>query len=240
MTLVEETNAYVPSNCVVAAGGDAVCASAATTNPNNPTIHNHPMCFCMYLLPTFGGIYFSRLGTRFGTGRIIAQVIVIPAEAGIQGNRCGLAGLDSRFRGNDESSAQPLSLILPGCFLPDEIVAARVAELADASGAGGLNRSADAQIDGLVRPATGPNRSHCQLALRPDRSSDPVACGGGVVRLPVQNVQRTRSPVRTWPRLPFPRRVGCIYQRGGNRPICTVERRSGHRRRRRLRICGSE
>jgi hypothetical protein len=39
------------------------------------------MCFCMYLLPTFGGIYFSRLGTRFGTGRIIAQVIVIPAEA---------------------------------------------------------------------------------------------------------------------------------------------------------------
>jgi hypothetical protein len=28
--------------------------------------------------------------------------IVAPAKAGVQGNRCGLAALGSRFRGNDE------------------------------------------------------------------------------------------------------------------------------------------
>src|SRR5260370_21115030 len=131
-------------------------------------------------------------------------------------------------------------MVLLTLFLPNEIITARVTELADACGAGPVYGAADAQIDGLVRPAAGPNRSHSQLALRPDRSSDPVACGGGVVRQPVQNVQRTRSPVRTWPSLPFPRRVGCIYQRGGKPPRCTVEFLSRPPKRRRLRICGSE
>jgi hypothetical protein len=30
------------------------------------------------------------------------QGIVIPAKAGVQGNRSGLGTLDSRFRGNDD------------------------------------------------------------------------------------------------------------------------------------------
>jgi hypothetical protein len=32
----------------------------------------------------------------------ITEDIVTPAEAGVQGNRCGLPFLDSRFRGNDD------------------------------------------------------------------------------------------------------------------------------------------
>jgi len=30
------------------------------------------------------------------------MLLVAPANAGVQGNRCGPAALDSRFRGNDE------------------------------------------------------------------------------------------------------------------------------------------
>jgi hypothetical protein len=32
-------------------------------------------------------------------------LLVAPAKAGAQGNRCGSEALDSRFRGNDERSA---------------------------------------------------------------------------------------------------------------------------------------
>src|SRR5438477_10835958 len=131
---------------MVAVGNGAVCAFAVATKPKKPMVHNNPpICFCMCCFPHFGGVHFSCLGARFGTARIIAQFIVIPAEAGIQGNRCGLPGLDSRFRGNDEGSVEPLSLNLPGCFLPHEIIAARVTELADACGPGPVYGAADAE-----------------------------------------------------------------------------------------------
>jgi hypothetical protein len=48
-TVVADTNAYVPSNCVLAAGGDAVCASAAASRPKNPMVHNHMISFRMCL-----------------------------------------------------------------------------------------------------------------------------------------------------------------------------------------------
>jgi hypothetical protein len=45
---------------------------------------------------------------------------------------------------NDESSGTGTSTFSPGSLLPDEIVAARVAELADAGGAGAVYGAVDA------------------------------------------------------------------------------------------------
>lgn len=44
-TLVPETNAYMPSNCVVAVGGDGDCAAATAEKPQIPPIHSQPTLF---------------------------------------------------------------------------------------------------------------------------------------------------------------------------------------------------
>jgi hypothetical protein len=48
---VEETNAYVPSNCVLAVGDDGACAPAAETKPKNPRSDSHPVPFGMTYPP---------------------------------------------------------------------------------------------------------------------------------------------------------------------------------------------
>ena len=87
--------------------------------------------------------------------------------------------------------------LLPRRFLPDEIITARMTELADASGAGSVYGAAGAQIDGLVSPATGCHRLQRELALRADRPSDANSCGAGVPRLPGLDVEGPRPPSRT-------------------------------------------
>jgi hypothetical protein len=82
----------------------AVAEIADARRPNLPGLH----------LDTTG---LSAAGTRFagacwswgslalglrGRPEMTQQGIVIPAKAGVQGNRSGLGTLDSRFRGNDD------------------------------------------------------------------------------------------------------------------------------------------
>src|SRR5438445_6412629 len=79
--------------------------------------------------------------------------------------------------------------LLPACLLPDEIVTARMAELADTCRAVALYAAADAQVDRLGAPTAGRFRSHRQLALGPDGSSELVASGGGIPCPAVRDVE---------------------------------------------------
>jgi hypothetical protein len=89
LKLVEETNVYLPSNWVLAVGGDGVCAFVAASEMKNPAIHNQPTSFCICLLP-------------LRAVHLPPSVYSHPRKAGVQslplawtgGNRCGLAGLE--------------------------------------------------------------------------------------------------------------------------------------------------
>ena len=60
-------------------------------------------------------------------------------------------------------------------FLPNEIIITRITGLACMYRAGAVYRAAEGYHDWLG--LAGPGCSHRQLALRPDRSSERVACG---------------------------------------------------------------
>src|SRR5262249_32494077 len=121
-------------------------------------------------------------------------------------------------RGEAVSSPAPML----GRFLPDEIITARMAELADACGAAAVYRAVDAQVDWLGSPLAGRRRLHRQLALLPYRPSDLQAGRGGVPSPPVRDVERPRSPARARRGLPLTRRVSCVYVRGRNQTIIAV------------------
>jgi hypothetical protein len=87
---------------------------------------------------------------------------------------------------------------LPGLSLPDEIVAARIADLACSYRAAAVYVAAEVYLDWSIGAGAIGRRDnlHRYLALGPNRSSKLVACGGGVPRLVVDDVERPRSPVR--------------------------------------------
>jgi hypothetical protein len=88
--------------------------------------------------------------------------------------------------------------LLPGLLLPNEIVTARIADLACSYRTAAVYAAAEVYLDWPIGAGAIGRRdySHRQLALRPNRSSKLVAGGGGVPRLIVDDVERPRSPVR--------------------------------------------
>src|SRR5437763_15283441 len=117
-------------------------------------------------------------------------------------------------------------------FLPNEIIIAGITGLACAYRAGAVYLAADPYLDRLR--LSGPGCSHHQLALRPDRSAERVACGALIPRPTLPDGQRPRSAVRTLAHLRFPRRELLVDPRRSDQPVGPVECRSGGRERRRL------
>ena len=122
--------------------------------------------------------------------------------------------------------------------LPDKIRVTSIAGLACAYRTGTVDRAANGYLDWLG--LAGPGCSHRQLALRPHRSYERIACGAGILRLAPHDGQRPRSAVRTFAHLSFPRHERLIDSRRRDQPIGPVECRSGGRRRWSLRIRGGK
>ncbi len=113
-------------------------------------------------------------------------------------------------------------------FLPNEIITTRITRLACAYCAGRVYAAADPYLDGLG--AAGPGCSHRQLAVRPDRTSEPVACGAGIPRLTLHDSERPRCPAGTLSHQPFPCYESFVDACRRDKPIGTVKWRCGGRR----------
>src|SRR6266446_344122 len=94
------------------------------------------------------------------------------------------------------------SWLLSGLFVPNEVITTRITCLACAYRAGVVYPAVDPYLDGLG--AAGAGCSHRQLALRPDRTSKPVARVAGITRPTLHNGERPRCPARTLRRRPLP------------------------------------
>ena len=253
-TLVPETNAYMPSNCVVAVGGDGDCAAAAAEKPQIPPIHSQPTLFrtCIPSRPN------SRLDRASpGHPRLSApetrpayavqartkrpqMVFWEPNTRFYQGIDLSQFLLGSKARLVPElqiANPQTVSRPLPGLFLPDEIIAARISDLARAYRSTAIYIAVEIDLDRPVAAAAIGRRdyAHRQLALRSNRASELVAASGGIPRLTVHNVEWPRSAARALAQPPAPRHVGCIDLRRRNNSVAAVGYRCARRRRRCLR-----
>src|SRR6516165_7450748 len=101
-----------------------------------------------------------------------------------------------------------------------------MAELACACHSGAVDRAIGVYVEWKGAGVIAIGRrddTHRQLALRPDRSSEPVAGSGGIPRPTIRDVERSWPPVGTKARLPVPRRIGWIDLRRGDKAIGPVE-----------------
>ena len=253
-TLVPETNAYMPSNCVVAVGGDRDCAAAAAEKPQIPPIHSQPTLFrtCIPSRPN------SRLDRASpGHPRLSApeNKTCIRGTSPHKTTSDGVLGAEYPFLSRDRPFAisprikgsacpelqianpQTVSRPLPGLFLPDEIIAARISDLARAYRSTAIYIAVEIDLDRPVAAAAIGRRdyAHRQLALRSNRASELVAASGGIPRLTVRNVEWPRSAARALAQPPAPRHVGCIDLRRRNNSVAAVGYRCARRRRRCLR-----
>ena len=122
-----------------------------------------------------------------------------------------------------------------GSLLPNEIVAARRAHLANVSCAA---RIYAARCLHVGRPGAADHfRSHRQFALRPDSSAEPVTGWPFVMDTTSRDVKRPRLLVRTHPRLPIVRRIHLVDSCRRDQPICSVECCLSRSRRSSLCVC---